>query len=139
MTDGLRRSLLLLALPVALTLSACAATTYDETLATSDTTAASTTTTLPSGSPAELLPRLADEAAGLSAVMIAEGDAAAVAARAAALWAAVRPEIARDQPELLVDFDANVARLATAVQYKRAADADKAAANLAVLVEFALA
>ena len=137
MTDGFRRPLLLLVAGAAgmLAVQGCAATTYDESLDTSETVAA-TTTTLPTGTAAELLPRLAIEAAGLSAVMIAEGDASAVVDRAAALWAAARPEVARDRPELLGDFDANVERLATAVRYKRAADADKAAANLQVLVDF---
>lgn len=138
MTDGFRRPLLLLAAGAAgtLALQGCAATTYDETLETTVTAADTTTSTLPTGPAAELLPLLADEAAGLSAVMIAEGDASAVVDRTAALWAAVRPEVARDRPELLGDFDANVARLATAVEFKRAADADKAASNLRILVEY---
>jgi hypothetical protein len=118
------------------TLQSCAATTYDETLETDGTAGVGTTTTLPSGPASELLPRLADEALGLSAVMIAEGDASAVVERASALWTAARAEVARDRPELLGDFDANVERLATAVRFKRAADADKAATNLATLAEF---
>jgi hypothetical protein len=127
------------ALTAAVLLPACAATTYDASLETTDTVGATTTTTLPSGPASELLPILAEEAAGLSTVMIAEGDARAVVGRVDALWAAVRQEVARDRPELLGDFDANVGRLATAVEFKRAADADKAASNLGVLVDFYLA
>ena len=62
-----------------------------------------------------------------------------VVGRVDALWAAVRQEVAHEAPELLGDFDANVGRLATAVEFKRAADADKAATNLGVLVDFYLA
>lgn len=115
---------------------ACAPTTYDESLDTVAIAAGgATTTTLPSGSAAELLSELATEAKGLSAVMIAGGDAGAVAVRIRELWDAARDEVARDRPELLGDFEANVARCESAVQFRRAADADKAATNLDALVD----
>ena len=47
-------------------LTGCASTTYDETLAASATTAIATTTTLPVGTASELLARLRDEAADLA-------------------------------------------------------------------------
>ncbi len=113
-------------------LTACA-TTYDSTMAT-DPSATSTTSTLPSGTAAELLPQLAAEASALSAVMIAQGDASAQTDRIQQLWDAARVEVGAHRPDLLADFLANVARIHRAVQFKRSADADKAAKNLTVLV-----
>ncbi|MCX6520519.1 MAG: hypothetical protein NTZ21_07630 [Actinobacteria bacterium] len=136
-----RRRAALAALPVSLLLAVtllstgCASTTYDETLATSATTAPATTTTVPTGSAAELLPRLRDEAASLSGVMIDEGDADAVAARIVALWEAAGQEVGRTRPDLVVSFDDNVALVLKAVRYLRAADADKASKNFDALVD----
>lgn len=117
------------------------ATTYDETIASEESAAAAptTSTTLPSGSPAELLPLLEAEAGRLSGVMIDGGDAAEVAERITQYWAAVKDEVNATRPDLLSDFSANVERCRTAVQFRRAADADKAAKNLAALVESYLA
>ena len=137
-----RRGAIVVALPFALPLVAvtllatgCASTTYDETLATSATTAPATTTTVPTGTAAELLPRLRDEAASLSGVMIDEGDADAVAARIVALWDAAGQEVGRTRPDLVDSFDDNVALVLKAVQFSRAADADKASKNFAALVD----
>jgi hypothetical protein len=117
---------------VAAGLSACAATTYDESLV--KDTAPATTTTLPTGKAADLLPQLQGEADRLSGVMIAEGDADAISEQIASLWAAVRDEVQRSRSDLVPGFDQNVAMVARAVQFKRAADADKAARNLTALV-----
>lgn len=108
------------------------ATTYDASRAPS--TAAVTTTTEPTGAVEDLLVRLGDTALGLSTVMIEGGDSQAVAAQIAALWAAARPEVQARRPDLIEGFDINVAKCTTAVQFKRAADADKAARNLQALV-----
>jgi hypothetical protein len=51
----------------------------------------------------------------------------------------VRDEVDASRPELVGDFDANVRRCASAVEFNRAADADKAAANLRALVDAYLA
>ncbi len=141
-----RRGAIVAALPLALPLVAvtllaagCASTTYDETLATSATTAAATTTTVPTGTAAELLPRLRDEAASLSGVMIDEGDADAVAQRIVALWEAAGQEVGRTRPDLVDSFDDNVALVLKAVQFSRAADADKASKNFDALVDAYLA
>lgn len=116
----------------ALAFSACA-TTYDEALV-KDTSPA-TTTTLPSGSAVDLLPQLGDEARRLSGVMIAEGDDDAISEQIASLWAASRDQVKADRPDLVDAFDQNVAMVAKAVKFKRAADADKAAKNLTVLID----
>ena len=135
MTRGHSRLLVPLLLSSALSVgTSCAATTYQGSHETVPADIAEPTSTVLSGTAAELLPVLADEAAGLSTVMIAGGDDAAVAERLDALWQAVRKEIAASRPELLADFDANVRRSADAVRFNRAADAGKAAENLRALV-----
>jgi hypothetical protein len=122
----------------------CAETTYDESLASTTTSATdevtvAPSTTLPSGDATALLPLLATDAATVPTVMVAEGDARPLVERIGSLWASVRQEVARDRPELLGDFDANVERIGRAVEFKRAADADKAATNLSALVDAFLA
>jgi hypothetical protein len=124
------RALALLALPV---VAACGPTTYDEALA--PDTAVATTTTLPSGAASELLPQLVAHSVSLSGVMIAGDDAEAVAEQIDSLWTASRPEVQRTRPDLLDGFDQAVALVDKAVRFSRAADADKAARNLTVLVD----
>ena len=116
------------------TLAACGGTTYDPTFATSATTAAPTTTVLPVGTAAELLPRLRTEAASLSGVMIDEGDEDGVYERILALWDAVKTEVGQARPDLLPGFEQNIALVGKAVQFSRAADADKASKNIDALV-----
>jgi hypothetical protein len=118
------------ALVVALT--ACA-TTYDESLV-KDTSPA-TTTTVPTGTAAELLPQMASEAIRLSGVMIDGGDSESVSEQISALWTAARNEVIATRPDLVDGFDQNVAMCARAVRFKRAADADKAARNLTALAD----
>lgn len=117
--------------------SACSPTTYDESLV--ETTVAATTTTLPSGAAAELLPRLEAEATGITGLMIDGGDAGGAAERIEALWAAARDEVSAARFDLVAGFDDAVIEFAEAVQYKRAADADKAARNITALVDAFLA
>jgi hypothetical protein len=124
-----------LPLLVLLGLLGCASTRYEGTPESSGAGGGPTTTEVITGSAAELLPRLAETAESLSGVMIAEGDDDAVAARITALWDAVRDEVTAARPELVDNFDANVERCRNAVQFHRAADADKAARNLRALVD----
>src|SRR5687767_2443436 len=84
--------------------SGCA-TTYDDSLATQQAST-STSSTLPTGSPDELLPRLVEEAAGLSGLMIVGSDAGGSVQRIEELWAAVADEVNRDRPDLLASFAA---------------------------------
>jgi hypothetical protein len=113
-------------------LASCA-TTYDQTLVRD--TAPATTTTLPTGPAAVLLPRLGTEAAGLSAVMIAGGDDDSISDQISSLWAAARHEVSTTRPDLVGGFDSSVALVARAVRFKRAADADKASKNLTFLID----
>ena len=122
------------------TLSACAATTYDSSVSTTIAgQAEAVTTTLPSGTAAELLPDLVAEAASLSDLIVTKGEDIATAERIASLWQAVRQEVAASRPELLGDFEANVRRCLTAAQRDRPADADKAYVNLQALADSFLA
>ncbi|MCB1000771.1 MAG: hypothetical protein KDB40_15860 [Acidimicrobiales bacterium] len=124
---------------VAAVTTSCTAATPDESLAGVTTTAVATATTVPSGTAAELLPRLDDLAHALSGVMIDDGDAGAVVDEIEALWTAARIEVGAARPDLLESFDVNVALARKAVQFSRAADADKAARNVTALVDTFLA
>lgn len=121
-----------LAAVTAVAMSACR-TTYDETLVAD--TSPETTTTEPTGDAAKLLPILATEASNLANVMIEGGDDEAAAEQIAALWAAARDEVVGLRPDLADGFDQSVAMAARAVKFKRAADADKAAKNITILVD----
>ena len=119
------------------TVSACSPTTYDSSATT--VTAAEVTTTLPTGTAAELLPLMLAEVEGLPLrVMNADGDGAA-ATRIEQLWAAIQPEIEANYPELIPDFEFVVRRCRQAADRNRPADADRAAKNLAALVDAYLA
>lgn len=121
----------------ALALSACVDTTYDSSIPSDPTLAA--TTTLPSGSADDLLPRLVTTAGSLSAAITSQGDKTAIAEDAQDLWNAAQQQVAAQRPELLGGFEANVAKLADAARFNRAADADKAFKNLQALTESFLA
>jgi hypothetical protein len=122
-----------LGIAAALVAAGCSPTTYDETVTTGSV--AATTTTMPTGTPEELLPRIVIEAATLSEVIANKGDDTAAAQRIAALWATIVDEVSVTRPDLLPDLQANVERCAIAAQFNRPADADKALRNLTVLVD----
>lgn len=113
-------------------LAACAGTTYDSSV-TTIAAADVTTTTRPSGSAAELLTSLLDEAGALSDRIVDDRDERQALDRIEALWAASRDEIQANHPELVVLFEQSVAMCRMAVERNRPADADKAARNLATL------
>jgi hypothetical protein len=121
----------------ALVIAACG-TTIDTSLETT-TTAVATTTTLPTGTAVELLPRLVDEAADMSRRVRESDDDRAALERIQALWDASRTDVGRDSPELLGSFDGQIAMMERAVRFNRPADADKAYRNLDALVDAALA
>ena len=127
----------MLAVAVVVALAGCVDTTYDSSIPSEPTVA--TSTTLPSGSARELLPRLVATTGTLSAAITAKGDKNDIAAEAQDLWRAAQREVAATRPELLGGFESNVAALATAARYNRAADADKAFKNLQALTDSFLA
>jgi len=125
-----RRSLTFLLLAVST--ASCAATTYDTSITTQ--TAAPTTTVLPTGTAAELLPKIVAEAAGLSALITDGGDKLAAVERMEALWAAVREEVTRTDREIATEIGAEVAKGRAAATFNRPGAADKVYRNLTALV-----
>jgi hypothetical protein len=131
----LRRGLALLLLTGAAT--SCAATTYDQSIA--DDSAAPTTTVLPTGSPAELLPQLVDEASHLSALIADGGDKQSAVDRLQALWSAVEAEVTRQDRDIATEIGAEIEKGRKAAQFNRPGSADKAYRNLSALVQAYLA
>jgi len=127
----LRRSLAFFLL-LAVSSASCAATTYDTSITTQ--TAAPTTTVLPTGTAAELLPKIVAEAAGLSALIADGGDKLAAVERMEALWAAVRDEVTRTDREIATEIGAEVAKGRAAATFNRPGAADKVYRNLTALV-----
>jgi hypothetical protein len=117
---------------VAATVS-CAATTYDTSI--SSETAAPATTVLPKGTAAELLPRLVDEASGLSTLIVDQGDKTAAVERIEALWAAVRDEVTDADRDIAIEIEAEIAKGRTAARLNRPGAADKVYRNLSALVQ----
>jgi hypothetical protein len=130
----LMRQLPLVLLSAALGIASLAgcATTYDAALV-PDTTPA-TTTTLPTGTTDELLEQLRSQSLSLSAIVIDGGDSSEAYDALSDLWAAARPDVVAERPDLIDGFDRALAMCQQAVQYQRGADADKAARNIDVLV-----
>jgi hypothetical protein len=128
------RRLALALLPATLgivSLAGCA-TTYDAALV--PDTAPATTTTLPAGTTTELLERLRSQSLALSSIVIDGGDSSEAYEALSDLWAAARPDVVAERPDLIDGFDRALAMCQKAVQYKRGADADKAARNIDQLV-----
>lgn len=117
----------------AVLLAGCAGTVYDASEVRPTSVDTTTTTTLPSGTVDELLPRLVDEAASLSGVMDTGGDRVAVGERLQALWNVIRPQMDAVRPDDVGPFEAALALSMRAVNLGRRADADKAAKNLDIL------
>ena len=112
-------------------ITACASTTYDNSLGT--TAAPTTSSTLPTGTVAELLPRMVTEVQGLSAKISAfkgEQDSAALIEH---LWAAMKVEVQRQWPEDVDAFEFIVRRCRQGADRHRPADADRAYRNLVEL------
>jgi len=128
------RPLAVVAVVASLGLGACSST-YDPSLATTATTAAATTSTLPSGTVAELLPRMLDEVKRLSEKVAAnEGDDAS-AALIEQYWQAMRAEVEADHPDLVDGFEFVVRRCQAAADRRRPADADRAYRNLKTITD----
>jgi hypothetical protein len=114
-------------------ITSCAATTYDNSINTG--TLAATTTVLPTGMAAELLPMLVSEAAGLSAVIVDAGDKFAHVERIEALWAAVRDEVTAKDRDIATQISAEIAKGRTAARLNRPGAADKVYRDLSALVQ----
>ena len=110
----------------------CAPTTYDA--AEAPVSVAVTSTTVPTGTATELLPRLRDETAALVGVLQAKGDAAAEAKRIRALWQAARTEVTSADVHLADSFEATVELAEKAAARQQLGYAIKASRNMAALV-----
>lgn len=119
---------------IALALGACNATTYDGSLATT-TSAVPTTTTVPAGSVAELLPVMLDEVRLLSEKVAANSGDAVSATYIEQLWAAMSAEVQASYPDSFEDFEFVVRRCRAAADRSRPADADRAYRNLQTLAD----
>ena len=130
-----RKTLALILLTIST--ASCAATTYDTSI--SSQTPAPTTTVLPVGSAAELLPELLTAAAGLSALIAEQGDKFAAVERVEALWAAVHDEVAGSDRDIATEIEAEIAKGRSAATFNRPGAADKVYRNLTALVRAYLA
>jgi len=120
-------------LAVAALLGACAETTVDTTDATA--VVVDSSSTLPTGTTAELLERLITETSGLSELVVeGEGEVEALAG-IEALWVVARPGVEESRPDLLDQFEDAMGYARRAVERRRPADADKAAQNLRTLTD----
>lgn len=122
---------------LAISTASCAATTYDTSISTE--TPAPTTTVLPTGTAAELLPKLVTEAARLSALIADQGDKIAAVERIEALWVAVHDEVAATDRDIATEIEAEIARGRKAATSNRPGAADQAYRNLTALVQAYLA
>jgi len=115
----------------ALALSACAKTTYDSSV--TQAPAVSTTTTLPTGTVAELLPRLVAESGKLSDAIANNEHKSDRIALIDNLWDAVRPQIQAQDGVAAVNFEGAVKLCQLGAKFNRPADADKCFRNLQAL------
>jgi hypothetical protein len=107
---------------------ACSKTTYDASLIV--TTTVVTTTTLPTGTVADLLPRMVAEVGGLSnKIATGKGDQQS-ASLIEHYWTAMKPELNTSHPELVDSFDFIVRRCRQGTDRHRPADADRAYKNI---------
>ncbi len=128
-----RRTPIALAGAVVLTLSGCAST-FDASIANTTTTVA-VTTTLPTGSVAELLPVMLTEVKALSEKVAANAGDDASATLIEQLWTAMQPEITADHKDLVPSFEFIVRRCRAAADRSRPADADRAYRNLQTIAD----
>ncbi|MBU3688728.1 MAG: hypothetical protein B7C54_12595 [Acidimicrobiales bacterium mtb01] len=125
---------------------ACGATTFDDSRIAPSTTVA-VVVTIPQGSAAELLPRLADEMAILSSRIgprpdnVAKPDGTKIDQLTVieAIWTAAVNEVEANDPDAAETLARMVAQARTAVERNRPADADKAAKFARIVIDEYLA
>ncbi|MEO6126073.1 MAG: hypothetical protein ABIR32_20430 [Ilumatobacteraceae bacterium] len=113
--------------------TSCAATTIDPSV--TEAPAVATTTTLPTGTAAELLPVMLAEVEKLSDIIGSDGKRTEQLEMIQNLFNAVRPEIAATDGLVADSFDASLDLCQKATKFKRPADADKCFKNLTTLSE----
>ena len=126
-----------LGLTIAMATTGCAKTVIDPSVTTEP--AIATTTTAPTGTPAELLPRLLVEVGKLSDAIGNDDHKSEQLALVNDLWDAVRPEIAKVDGVVVLSFDGVIALCQRGEKFNRPADADKCFRNLTTLTDAYLA
>ncbi len=116
-----------------LAVSGCS-TSFDASIANTTTTVA-VTTTLPTGTVADLLPVMLAEVKALSERVAANAGDDASATLIEQLWTAMRPEITAEHEDLVPSFEFIVRRCRAAADRSRPADADRAYRNLQALAD----
>ena len=119
------------ALTFGLAVAGCAKTTIDTSVTTEP--GVRSTTTLPTGTPAELLPRLVTEAGKLSNAIGDNDHKGEQIALVNELWNAVRPAVAAADGVVVLTFDSVIELCDRAEKFNRPADADKCFRNLSSL------
>ena len=132
----MNRRFALAALAVLPAFAACSATTYDEAAGTTDPPA--TTSTLPVGTVQDLLPLMQQEVEALPALVVSGNGDGASADRIEEYWAAIKPDIEAEWPDLVEDFEFVVRLCRGAADRRRPANADRASRNMATLVDAVL-
>jgi len=122
-----------LALVALFGLSSCGKTIIDTTI--TEAPKVAVTTTLPTGSAAELLPRLVAEAGKLSDLIGSAGDKNDQMQLINNLWAAARSEVTAADADIADTFAAAVDLCAKGTQFNRPADADRCVRNLTALTK----
>ncbi len=122
---------------VVIGLNSCASTTYDSSV--TEAPAVETTTTLPTGSAAELLPRLVTEIGLLSNIIGTGGAKTEQLAIITNLYDAVRPELADTDGVATLSFDGAIELCTKGTTFNRPADADKCLRNVKALADSYLA
>ena len=112
-------------------LSSCGKTIIDTTITEAPNVAV--TTTLPTGSAAELLPRLVAEAGKLSDLIGTAGAKNDQMQLINNLWAAARAEVTAADADIADTFDAAIELCTKGTKFNRPADADRCVRNLAAL------
>lgn len=96
-------------------------------------------TTVPTGPPSDLLPRLVATVDQISEAIIDEGDQRALLAEAEALWAAIESDVAATDADAAESMQQMMDLARVSVERIRPADADKATKFLGDLVDAYLA
>jgi hypothetical protein len=109
----------------------CASTTIDSSV--TEAPVVEVTTTLPSGTAAELLPRLVSEVGKLSDIIGSGGDKGGQLDVIDNLFDAVRPELADTDGVAALAFDGAIELCRKGTRFNRPADADKCLRNLTAL------
>ena len=122
---------------LALGAASCAKTTIDTSVTTEP--AIASTTTVPSGTPSQLLPRLITETGKLSDAIGNNDHKGQQIDIVNNLWTAVRPAVAAADGVTVLSFDGAIQMCQRAEKFNRPADADKCFRNLRALTDAFLA